>query len=114
MTSFLDKEGLKRYHDNAVNAFAAKSDVINLSQRVENLENADKATTLSGYGITDSYTKSEIDSKNVSFLTKESSGIQTVSSDLALTGYVLIDNLAIDELEIESLTASSNSSNAFN
>ena len=68
---------------------------------------AQKATTLAGYGITDSYTKSEIDSKNVSFLTKESSGIQTVSSDLALTGYVLIDNLSIDELEIESLTASS-------
>lgn len=61
MTSFLDKEGLKRYHDNAVNAFAAKSDVIDLSQRVENLENADKATTLSGYGITDAYTKSEVD-----------------------------------------------------
>lgn len=68
---------------------------------------ADKATTLAGYGITDAYTKSEIDSKNVEFLKKESSGIQTVSSDLALTGYVLIDNLSIDELEIESLTASS-------
>ena len=68
---------------------------------------AQKSTTLSGYGITDAYTKTEIDSKNVSFLTKESSGIQTVSSDLALTGYVLIDNLSIDELNIESLTANS-------
>ena len=68
---------------------------------------AQKATTLAGYGITDSYTKSEIDLKDTAFLTKESDGIQTVSSDLALTGYVLIDNLAIDELNIESLSASS-------
>ena len=121
--------------------YALKTEIPNVSsfvtKDVSNLTNyetktvaegkyAQKSTTLIGYGITDAYTKaevndlvavkadtssvytkSEIDSKNVEFLKKESSGIQTVSSDLALTGYVLIDNLSIDELEIESLTASS-------
>ena len=90
-------------HSHTTSEVNGLSEVI--SSATEN--KADKATTLAGYGITDAYTKSEIDSKNIEFLKKESSGIQTVSSDLALTGYVLIDNLSIDELEIESLTASS-------
>lgn len=38
MTLFLDKDGLERYHNNAVNTFAAKSDVIDLSQKIEDLK----------------------------------------------------------------------------
>lgn len=60
MASFLDKEGLKRYHDNAVNAFAAKSDVIDLSQRVENLENNEGGSG-SSEDLTEYYTKIETD-----------------------------------------------------
>lgn len=61
MTSFLDKEGLKRYHNNAVNAFAAKSDVIDLSQRVENLEN-NEGDIGSSEDLSNYYTKIETDS----------------------------------------------------
>lgn len=102
--NWIDVTTLKEGGTSLVDKYALKTDI---PAEVDVSNKADKATTLAGYGITDAYTKSEIDSKNVSFLTKESSGIQTVSSDLALTGYVLIDNLSIDELEIESLTASS-------
>ena len=52
-------------------------------------------------------TKSYVDEKSADFIQKEFSGIQTITSDLEFKGYVLVDNLILDELEIESLTASS-------
>ena len=102
--NWIDVTTLKEGGTALADKYALKTDI---PADVDLSNYAQKATTLAGYGITDAYTKSEIDSKDTAFLTKESSGIQTVSSDLALTGYVLIDNLAIDELNIESLTASS-------
>jgi hypothetical protein len=57
MTSFLDKKGLERYHNNAANTFAAKSDVASLTQRVENLENNDGSSG----DLTEYYTKIETD-----------------------------------------------------
>ena len=57
MTSFLDKKGLERYHNNAANTFAAKSDVASLTQRVENLENNGGG----GGDLTEYYTKIETD-----------------------------------------------------
>lgn len=56
MTSYLDKEGLVRYHNNVANTFATKSDVISLSQRVEDLENGGSAD------LSDYYNKVETDS----------------------------------------------------
>ena len=61
MTSFLDKRGLERYHNNAANTFAAKSDVASLTQRVENLENNGGGGNGSSGDLTEYYTKIETD-----------------------------------------------------
>lgn len=82
---------------NSVKLFAIESDLVDISQQLENIpttyatkeevstaveSKADKATTLQGYGITDAYTRAQIDEK----LSQISSG-----GSIDLDGYVSED-----------------------
>lgn len=86
-TPKLDPTGLTQLWSKIVELFATKASVTKLSQVVEN--KAAKATTLEGYGITDAYTKEEVNTE----LAKKANTATT------LAGYGITDAYTKEEVD---------------
>lgn len=86
---------------------ATKQNTINDSNKLSFTLLKDKPTTISGYGITDAYTKTEVDDKDVPLqsqtdtlntknqfneLTTESLSAGTISAELIFTDTIIINN----------------------
>ena len=82
--------------DDEITIINSEIDII--QDDIEYLEEnkADKATTLSGYGITNAYTKTEIDNK-ISAVFKYKGSVPTYADLIALTGMVVGDVYNITE-----------------
>ena len=65
---------------------------------------ADKATTLTGYGITDAYTKTEVDTKISEAIRSATGGESAASVKAALETYKTSNNARVDALEADTHT----------
>ena len=66
---------------------------------------ADKATTLSGYGITDAYTKKEVDTKISDAISEATGGESAASVKSALEAYKTSNNTRVKAIEDDYLKA---------
>lgn len=67
---------------------------------------ADKATTLAGYGITDAYTSTQVDSKIADAITAATGGESAASVKAALEAYESSNDARVDALEADTHTHS--------
>ena len=67
---------------------------------------ADKATTISGYGITDAYTKTEVDTKISDAIASATGGESAASVKTSLEAYKTSNNARVDALEKDTHTHS--------
>ena len=67
---------------------------------------ADKATTLTGYGITDAYTKTEVDTKISDAISAATGGESAASVKAALEAYETSNDARVDALEADTHTHS--------
>lgn len=67
---------------------------------------ADKATTLTGYGITDAYTKNEVDNKISDAISSATGGESAASVKAALEAYETSNDARVDALEADTHTHS--------
>lgn len=65
---------------------------------------ADKATTISGYGITDAYTKTEVDTKISDAISSATGGESAASVKAALESYKTSNDARVDALETDTHT----------
>lgn len=65
---------------------------------------ADKATTLTGYGITDAYTKTEVDTKISEAISSATGGESAASVKAALEAYETSNDARVDALEADTHT----------
>ena len=65
---------------------------------------ADKATTLTGYGITDAYTKTEVDTKISDAISSATGGESAASVKAALEAYETSNDARVDALEADTHT----------
>lgn len=65
---------------------------------------ADKATTLAGYGITDAYTSTQVDSKIADAISAATGGESAASVKTALEAYQTSNNARVDALEADTHT----------
>ena len=67
---------------------------------------ADKATTISGYGITDAYTKTEVDTKISDAIASATGGESAASVKTSLEAYKTSNDARVDALEADTHTHS--------
>ena len=67
---------------------------------------ADKATTISGYGITDAYTKTEVEGKISDAISAATGGVSAADVNTALTNYKTSNDARVDALEADTHTHS--------
>lgn len=67
---------------------------------------ADKATTISGYGITDAYTKAEVDTKISDAISTATGGESAASVKASLEAYKTSNDARVDALEADTHTHS--------
>lgn len=67
---------------------------------------ADKATTISGYGITDAYTKAEVDTKISDAISTATGGESAASVKASLEAYKTSNDTRVDALEADTHTHS--------
>lgn len=65
---------------------------------------ADKATTLAGYGITDAYTTTQVDTKIADAISAATGGESAASVKLALENYQTSNNARVEALEADTHT----------
>ena len=65
---------------------------------------ADKATTLAGYGITDAYTKTEVEGKISDAISAATGGVSAADVNTALTNYKTSNDARVDALEADTHT----------
>ena len=67
---------------------------------------ADKATTLAGYGITDAYTDTEVDTKIADAIASATGGVSAASVKTSLDAYKTSNDARVDALEADTHTHS--------
>ena len=65
---------------------------------------ADKATTLAGYGITDAYTKTEVEGKISDAISAATGGVSAADVNTALTNYKTSNDARVNALEADTHT----------